>query len=250
MPLGPTMSTPASAWASAISAYAASVASLSTSPSGVEHAAVAVVGELVEAQVAHHGERVADLGDDVADRQVEDAVRVDRAGAGGVLGGRDAEEHHARRARARPPRRRPSAASRGCAGRRRASRRSAAARRCPRGRTSAAPAAAARREVSATSRRIAGGAPQASGPDDRPDDASWAASARAARSLARCALRRAAGLALARAGDGLTGLEHREAAGRAEVGERVDQQLDVGLGRHARRPAGRAPRRSWPWPGR
>ena len=82
IPLGPTMSTPASAWASAISAYASSVASLSTRPSAVEHAAVAVVGELVEAQVAHHGERVADLGDHVGDRDVEDAVGVDGAGAG------------------------------------------------------------------------------------------------------------------------------------------------------------------------
>ncbi len=35
MPLGPTTSTPAAAWASAISAYTSSVASLSTTPSGV-----------------------------------------------------------------------------------------------------------------------------------------------------------------------------------------------------------------------
>ena len=61
-PAGPTTSAPASACAMAISAYRTRVASLSTAPSGVEHAAVAVVGELVEAQVGHHDERVADLG--------------------------------------------------------------------------------------------------------------------------------------------------------------------------------------------
>ena len=52
---------------------------------GVEHAAVAVVGELVEAQVGHHRQRVADLGDHVGDRDVEDAVGVERAAAAGVL---------------------------------------------------------------------------------------------------------------------------------------------------------------------
>ena len=61
---------------------------------GVEDAAVAVVGELVEAEVAHHGDRVTDLGLHVGDRDVEDAVGVERAGAGGVLGLGDAEQHH------------------------------------------------------------------------------------------------------------------------------------------------------------
>ena len=60
-----------------------------------QHAAVPVVGELVEAEVAHHRERVTDLGHDVVDREVEDARRVHGAGAGRVLLGGDPEEHHA-----------------------------------------------------------------------------------------------------------------------------------------------------------
>ena len=40
----------------------------------VEDPAVPVVGELVEAEVGHHRERVADLGRDVTDRDVEDPV--------------------------------------------------------------------------------------------------------------------------------------------------------------------------------
>ncbi len=52
---------------------------------GGQHAAVAVRGELVQAQVAHHHGGVADLGDHVADRDVEDAVRVGAAGADLVL---------------------------------------------------------------------------------------------------------------------------------------------------------------------
>ncbi len=101
---------------------------------------MAVVGELVEAEVAHHRERVADLGDHVGDRGVEDAVGVDRTRALGVLGCGDAEEHHA------------AEAGRGRLGGRLAQRvarvlddarhraRSAPARWRPRARTSAAPA--------------------------------------------------------------------------------------------------------------
>ena len=62
---------------------------------GGEDTAVAVVGELVEAQVRHHRQRVTHLGLDVADRDVEDAVGVHGAGPAGVLGRRDAEEHDA-----------------------------------------------------------------------------------------------------------------------------------------------------------
>ncbi len=61
----------------------------------VEDAAVAVVGELVEAQVGLDDERVADLLDRDARGDVEDAVGVARAGALGVADGRDAEQHHA-----------------------------------------------------------------------------------------------------------------------------------------------------------
>ena len=41
-----------------------------------EQTAVPVVGVLVETQVGHHDRRVADLGDDVAQRLLRDAVRV------------------------------------------------------------------------------------------------------------------------------------------------------------------------------
>jgi hypothetical protein len=58
-----------------------------------EHAAVPVVGELVEAEVGHDDEGVADLGADIPESRVEDALRVGRAGAHGVLGRRDAVEH-------------------------------------------------------------------------------------------------------------------------------------------------------------
>ena len=43
---------------------------------GVQDAAVAVVGELVQAQVGHDDEVVADLGPHVADGDLQDAVRV------------------------------------------------------------------------------------------------------------------------------------------------------------------------------
>ena len=73
----------------------ARVASLSTVAVGGEHAAVPVVGELVEAQVGHDDGLVADLGDDVADRGVEDAVGIGGARALRVLARRDAEQHDA-----------------------------------------------------------------------------------------------------------------------------------------------------------
>jgi hypothetical protein len=60
---------------------------------GGQQAAVPVRGELVQAQVAHHHGGVADLGDHVADGDVEDAVRVRPARAGLVLDGRYAEQH-------------------------------------------------------------------------------------------------------------------------------------------------------------
>ena len=59
-----------------------------------QHAAVPVVGELVQADVGHHQAVVADLGAHRGDRGVQDAVRVQGAGADGVLGLRDAEQHH------------------------------------------------------------------------------------------------------------------------------------------------------------
>ena len=61
----------------------------------VEHAAVAMVGEFVQADVTHHHEVVADLGSHVPDGLVQYAVRVQRSGALGIAPGRDAEEHDA-----------------------------------------------------------------------------------------------------------------------------------------------------------
>lgn len=62
---------------------------------GVEDTAVAVVGELVQAQVGHDHEVVADLGAHVPEGDLEDAVGVGAGGAGGVLLGvlGHAEEH-------------------------------------------------------------------------------------------------------------------------------------------------------------
>ena len=62
-------------------------------PGRRQHAAVAVVGELVEAQVGLHDERVADLPRDLADRDVEDPVRVDGAASGRIALGGNTEEH-------------------------------------------------------------------------------------------------------------------------------------------------------------
>ncbi len=61
IPDSPSTWAPADDWASAISAYRTSVASLSTDAVLGQDPAVTVVGELVEAQVAHHDGRVADL---------------------------------------------------------------------------------------------------------------------------------------------------------------------------------------------
>ena len=65
----------------------------------VEHAAVAVVGELVEAGVGHDDGVVADLGPHVAQRHVEHAVGVDAGAAPRVATGGHAEEHQAADAR-------------------------------------------------------------------------------------------------------------------------------------------------------
>ena len=60
-------------------------------PVGVEHAAVPVVGELVQADVAHDDQVIADFGADVADGLVEDAVRIQRGGALGVADRRECQ---------------------------------------------------------------------------------------------------------------------------------------------------------------
>ena len=149
------------------------VASLSTSPSVVEHAAVAVVGVLVEAEVGHEHEVVADLVAEVAQRDLDDAVGVPRLRALGVLVLGDAEEDDggdAELGRARPTSLRSD--SPGCAAPRRAARRWAGARRCPparrAGRSGRRPTAGSRRPAGAGPACGAGGASGARG-TARPD---------------------------------------------------------------------------------
>ena len=88
-----------------------------------EDTAVPVVGELVEAEVGLHDESVADLGDRVGDRQVEDPGRVRGLRADGVPDGRDGEEHHAAQPGARSLRDRLAQRVAGVLGPRPASRR-------------------------------------------------------------------------------------------------------------------------------
>src|SRR5436309_907955 len=59
-----------------------------------QHAAVPMVGVLVEAKVGHEDELVADLVAEVTQGDLHDAVGVPRFGALGVLAGRDAEKDH------------------------------------------------------------------------------------------------------------------------------------------------------------
>ena len=60
----------------------------------VEDAAVAVIGVLVDAQIGDQHEIVTDLGAQVAERHLDDALRVERRTAGGVLRRRQTEQHH------------------------------------------------------------------------------------------------------------------------------------------------------------
>ena len=60
-----------------------------------QHAAVAVVGVLVEAAVGHEHHPVAHLVAQVAQRDLHDAVGVPGLGPGGVLASRHAEQDHA-----------------------------------------------------------------------------------------------------------------------------------------------------------
>src|SRR5690606_8546980 len=69
----------------------------------VEHAAMAVVGELVEAQIGLHDECVTHLACGDTGRDVEDAVALGRPGAHGILVLRNPEEHDAADARLRRP---------------------------------------------------------------------------------------------------------------------------------------------------
>ena len=121
----------------------------------VEDAAVAVVGVLVDAQVGHQHDVVAEVGAQIAQGDLHDAVGVERPAADGVL--------VARARRTGSPTRTPRSASsatssrssRGCAGRRRAATRSAAVCRCPRARTAVRSGRRPADAISATSSRIA-----------------------------------------------------------------------------------------------
>ena len=62
---------------------------------GADDAAVAVVGVLVDAEVGDEHHLVADLGAQVGERELHDAVGIPGAGALGVLVGGHAEEDHA-----------------------------------------------------------------------------------------------------------------------------------------------------------
>ena len=62
---------------------------------GSEDSAVAMVGELVETQVGHHDDLVADLVTDVTDTDVEDAAGIGGSRADRVARAGHAEQHHA-----------------------------------------------------------------------------------------------------------------------------------------------------------
>jgi len=104
MPLGAMMSAPASAWLTAVSATSFKVASLSSSSprrwsglscawpaAGREHAAVAVVGVLAEAEVGQEHE-IGVAGLELAEGLLDDAVLGVSARGLGVLMRRNAEQ--------------------------------------------------------------------------------------------------------------------------------------------------------------
>ena len=224
---------------------------------GREQAAVAVVGELVEAEVGHHRELVAHLGDHVGDREVEHAGRVDAAGAGGVLVLGDAEEHHAAEAELGRLGDRPLERVAGVL--------DDARHRGDRSRLGEALADEDRQDQRAGHHVGLGdhpaqrrGAPQPPGPDGRALDVRLLGHVSilpqrrcsgAASYLARALRRPDAVRSLGRVtGSPASSIARRRVG--AEVGEGVDQDLHVGRRARARRPAGRAPRRSWPSAGR
>ena len=122
----------------------------------VEHAAVAVVGELVEAEVGLHDERAGGCLDGDPRRDVEDAVGVGGARAARIAHLGHAEQHHAADARRPRPHRRLRAGSRASAARRPASTRSAPGRLTPSRTNIGSTSSAGCRRVSETRRRSAG----------------------------------------------------------------------------------------------
>ena len=81
IPLGATTRAPARAWASAALAYIVERGVVVDAAALVEHAAVAVVGVLVDAQVGDQHDVVADVAAQVGERQLDDAVGVVGAAA-------------------------------------------------------------------------------------------------------------------------------------------------------------------------
>ena len=219
------MSTPASAWASAISAYSSRVASLSTRPSGVSTPQWpwSVNSSRHRSLITVSASPTSATTSVIATLRMPSGSIAPEPTASLLLG--DAEEHHAAEPELGRLGGRLAQRVAGVlddAGHRRDRH---AARRSPRGRTAAAPAGAASTDVSATSRRSAGRA-CAAGAAGPAGPASSAATPRSSRGTRPTAGR---GLALGRLGDRLAGLEHRRPARGAEVGERV--------GEHRRRPA-------------
>ena len=120
IPLGPTMSTPASAWASAISAYTSRVASLSTRPSGVStpQCPWSVNSSRQRSLITVSASPTSATTSVIATLRIPDgSVAPDPSAS---LCSRDAEQHHAAEPEVGRLVRQPSAGSRGCAGRRRA----------------------------------------------------------------------------------------------------------------------------------
>ena len=60
----------------------------------VEHAAVAVVGVLVDAQIGHQHHPIADLVGQISQAQLHNSLRVEGLRADGILGGRHSEQDH------------------------------------------------------------------------------------------------------------------------------------------------------------
>ena len=225
------MSTPASAWARAISAYAARVRSLSTRPSGVSrpqcpwsvnssrHRSLITVSASPTSATTSVMARLRTPAGSMAPDPV------------GVLGLRDAEEHHP----AQPELGRLV----GGLEQRRAGVLDDARHRGDRDRLVDALADEQRQHQLPRLDARLGDHPAQGRRGAQPARADAAVrrprrprpAGRPLRYFAE-ALRRGRGLALRRLGDRLTGLDHRQPAGGAEVGERLDQHLDVGLGRH------------------
>ena len=85
---------PAWACATATRAYSSSVRSLSTEPSADTHAAVTMVGVLVEAEVGHENQLVTRLVAQILQGNLHDAIGIPSTRAFGVLLGGHTEQHH------------------------------------------------------------------------------------------------------------------------------------------------------------